>query len=247
MQANIFQATCVVIATLVICLILRYVLRKFVTGQFATILSPVPVTAYGKDMLKNRGFTECTLVHTRAGRSNVFFDADQWLSDSNNVQQVTAWIVKRILDAQTDLNNQGQEIAGLAFIEKDSGPTGLISLQHLISTQTDMKTCVVRLRRWPFLPQAAVKGEPPSQGSKWIIISDVATTAGHIQKAAKILNSSCWEANVPFAIVLLNRGGKNVFESLSANGIKLISNEEIEALFDKRKKIFDQQTIDKAA
>lgn len=240
MQANIFEAACMVIVTLVICLILRYVLKKFVTEQFVAVPFPAPVTTYGKDMLENRGFTECTLVHTRKGKSNVFFDADQWLSDPGNVQQTTAWIVKEILKVQTLLNSQGQEIAGLAFIEKDSGPTGLISLQHLISTQTDMKTCVVRLRRWPFLPQAAVKGEPPAKDSRWIIISDVATTAGHIQKAAKILNYPCWGAEVPFAIVLLNRGGDDVVENLKGSNIELISNEEIERLFN-------QQIIDQAA
>ncbi len=235
MQANTFEATCIVITILAICLILRYVLKKFVEGQFAATPLLTPVTAYGTDMLINRGFTECTLVHTRAGKSNVFFDADQWLSEPSNVQQATAWIVKEILEVQTLLNNQGQEIAGLAFVEKDSGPTGLISLQHLISTQTDMKTCVVRLRRWPFLPQAAVKGEPPAQGSKWVIISDVATTAGHIMKAAKVLSQPCWGVEVPFSIVLLNRGGDEVVESLRGRSIELISNKDVEIAFEQRR------------
>ena len=246
MQPNIFDAICVVIVALVICSILYYTLKKIVAEQLSKGQFSIPVTVYGQDMLENRGFTECNLVHTRLGTSNVFFDTDQWLSDPANVQIATNWITMEILEAQTQLNSRGHEIAGLAFIDKDSGPTGLISLQHLLSSQTDMKTCVVRLRRWPFLPQAAVKGEPPAKNSKWILISDVATTAGHIQKAAKVLNYSHWGAETPFAIVLLNRGGDAVIQNLEDSNINLISNKDIEERFRKRENAVQQKIINQA-
>lgn len=232
MQANLIPILVAIIFILIAYVVLLLYLNSYLSRQ--TALSPIPATAYGQDMGENRGFTECTLVHTRAGTSHVFFDADQWLSEPKNLAYATSWLTKTILKIQSKAHAQGFELNGLAFIEKDSGPTGLITLQHLIAERTGMKSCAIRLRRWPFLPQAAIKGEPPAKGSKWILISDVATTGGHIQKAAKIFKDSCWKASTPFAIILLNRGGKTIIDDLIEVGIELVSNEVIAGLFTER-------------
>ncbi len=231
MQANLIPILAAIFFILIAYVGLLLYLNSYLSRQTAL---PIPATAYGQDMGENRGFTECTLVHTRAGTSHVFFDADQWLSEPKNLAYATSWLTKTILKIQSEAHAQSFKLNGLAFIEKDSGPTGLISLQHLIAERTGMKSCVIRLRRWPFLPQAAIKGEPPAKESNWILISDVATTGGHIQKATKILKDSCWKASTPFAIILLNRGGKTIIDDLLKLEITLVSNEVIAELFTER-------------
>lgn len=190
-------------------------------------------TGYGGYMAAHeKGYTQCDNVQTRSGNhTDVFFDVDNFLSDSSNCEYVTSWITKAVLDAKTEALAKNQNISGLAFIEKDSGPTGLISLQHLIASRTGMKTCVIRLRRWPFLAQAAIKGVPPLDGTKWVIISDVATTGGHIEKAAMIMRDKSWGADVFKAIVLLALGEKELFDKMNSVKIKITSNDNILARF----------------
>lgn len=236
MNTNLFGASGAIIFALLCYLFFIVYLKRNLSRK---TVSPLGIaTSYGLDLGENRGFIECTLVHTRAGKSALFFDADQWLSEPYNLEKTTKWITRTILRLKSELETSDFSIDGLAFIEKDSGPTGLISLQHLIGMHTDMKTCIIRLHRWPFLPQAAIKGEPPAVNSNWILISDVATTGGHLRKAAKVLNHPCWNANAICAIVLLNRGGELAIEELKKQNIRLISNNEIEEEFNQRKKEF---------
>lgn len=176
----------------------------------------------------DKGFTQCDNVLTRSGdHTDVFFDVDNFLAVRSNREDVTSWLTKAVLDAKTEAQKKGQIISGLAFIEKDSGPTGLIGLQHLMASLTGMKTCVIRLRRWPFLPQAAIKGEAPLRGTKWIIISDVATTGGHIEKAAMIMRHQCWGADIFKAIVLLNPANQELVDRMRNLQIDIVSNENI--------------------
>lgn len=213
----------------------------FTLKRYVSNLGPIgfkAATPYGEYMGGGpRGFTECENVLTRSGTSSVFFDVDNWLSVSANVEHANSWITSSILDAQSEAARNGYKISGIAFVEKDSGPTGLISMQHLISRQTGMKTCTIRLRRWPFLPQAAIKGDPPEKDSNWLIISDVATTGGHIFKASKVLEHECWGAKCPFAIVLLNRGGDDVVEVFKKHGIRLIDDDHVYGLFQQREEM----------
>ena len=165
-----------------------------------------------------RGFTQCQNMQTRSGECTpTFFDVDNWLSISSNLEFATNWIVKTILDIQSEAAKDKVKISGLAFIEKDSGPTGLISMQHLIAKQTRMKTCTIMLRRWPFLPQAAIKGDAPLKDSNWILVSDVATTGGHIIKASKVLKNECWAAKCTYSIVLiLSNGNTSIDKELES-------------------------------
>jgi orotate phosphoribosyltransferase len=188
------------------------------------------VTAYGRDMAVSRGIIECKIIHTRAGRSHVFFDADQWLSDPVQLDETVAWLAKTVVA----LKGEHNDLAGLAFVEKDAGPAGLLSLLHLLGARTGLRSCIVRLRRWPFLPQAAIKGGIPGEGSKWILVSDVATSGGTIQRAAKVLQHSCWKSEIVAAVVLLNRGGSETVESLASQGIPLLSCPAVDEDFEIR-------------
>ena len=232
-DANVMTAVLSVLVGLIICSVLVIYLRKYCDSSASPLLRAA--TSYGEYMGRDgRGFTECINVHTRSGVSDVFFDVDNWLSESQNVEHAASWITKKILDAQSEAALNNYSISGLAFVEKDSGPTGLISMQHLLANRIGMKTCTIRLRRWPFLPQAAIKGDPPKKDSKWIIVSDVATTGGHIIKAADVLRDECWGANCLQAIVLLNRGGDEVTDEFRKNKIELISDDYVCDLFQER-------------
>jgi orotate phosphoribosyltransferase len=232
-DANVIGAFWSVSVALTCYFLLVLILKRYCSKIDVSFLQAA--TPYGEYMGGDRrGFTECLNVHTRAGMSGIFFDADNWLSDSSNMVHASSWIVKKVLEAQSEALKTGDVISGLAFVEKDSGPTGLISMQHLIANQTGMKTCTIRLRRWPFLPQAAIKGDPPSKDSKWLIISDVATTGGHIIKAAKVLENECWGATCLQAIVLLNRGGDTVVNAFKEHQIQLVSDDLIYGIFQQR-------------
>jgi len=232
-DANVVSALLSVFVALVVYALLVRYLKSYCSSSEVSFFGAA--TEYGEYMGgSDRGFTECINVHTRSGVSDVFFDVDNWLSESQNVEHATSWITRKILDAQSEALLNGHKISGLAFVEKDSGPTGLISMQHLIANRTGMNTCTIRLRRWPFLPQAAIKGDPPTKDSKWIIVSDVATTGGHIIKAANVLADKCWEANCSQAIVLLNRGGASIVEEFKSHSIKLTSDDYVNALFQER-------------
>lgn len=239
MSLDILQASIAIAIALIGYFSLVFYLNKYILRKNAT--APNIATAYGIDLGNNQGFIECTTVHTRLGTSPVFFDSDQWLSEPKNREETTDWLIKTILGLRSRDLSTSEKIDGLAFIEKGSGPTGLIGLQHYIAAKTNMKTCIVKLNRWPFLPQAAIKGEPPKINSNWILISDVSTTGGHLTKASKIFRHSCWAAYTKYAIVLLNRGGQTAISELESNNVKLISSKRIEEEFNKRINEFNER------
>lgn len=169
---------------------------------------------------------------TRGVETRVFLDADQWLADHQRLSRACNWVVQSIDGWKKD----GHRVDGLAFVDKDSGPVGMLAMQHLVGGRSGLPTCLVRLRRWPFLPQAAVKGHIPERGSVFVIVSDVVTTGGHIGRAAEVLRHECWGIDVDLALVLLNRGKDQVTSHLRGEHITVRSMPEVQAEFEARLK-----------
>ncbi len=186
---------------------------------------PQCATSYGEAQLASRetGVKHCRQNLTHGGTSSVFFDADQHLANTAKRNAAVTWITRQV----ARLNSAGHTFAGIAFIEKESGPTGLIGLQYLIGQKVGLQTCVIRLRRYPFLPTAAIKGNVPKVGEDYLLISDVSTTGGHLLKAAEVLRNPSWSARATAALVLLNRGGDAVVREMASHGIELVAKPEV--------------------
>lgn len=232
MKVNIIQAMAGVLVMGIFYVGMLWISAKKMSMQKRS--TDLVATAYSRALCQNGGYRKCKIPMTRSGATDTFFDVDQWGRYSNNLDMSVAWIEKIIGQAETENNIS---IDTLVFVEKDSGPIGMISTQHMISEQLGLRSCVVRLRKWPFLPQAAVKGFIPDKGTKVAVISDVATTGGHLLRTADVLQHPCFSIDVCVAIVLLNRGGEKVVKELKDRGIILYSNKTINKEFEKERNI----------
>lgn len=135
---------------------------------------------------------------TSGGHSNFYVDLDYILSDPSNVERVVDQYTLKI----RELQRKGIHIDRLAFIEKDSGPIGGLSLKDLLIMQTKIPAIIVRVQRR--ILSASIKGYPPLQhGEQILIVSDIATSGAAILKAARII----WhfEAKVPHVLVFFDR------------------------------------------
>lgn len=221
----------------VIIIFLMFSFLLFYIYKFHYHAHPLPTEAgapapYVNDLINDKEYLKCFLFHTREGYSSKFFDADQYLSDRNNLMYTQDWLISSIAKCKSEAAKNGIYIDGIAFVEKDSGPIGLITLQHLISYHVNMKSCSLRIKKSSFLPQAAIKGFPPLPNTNWIVISDVATSGGHLKNSIELLKHPNWNAHAPYAIILLNRGGSVVREELEKLGTKLIDNQVIYKQFE---------------
>lgn len=149
---------------------------------------------------------------TSGGRSNFYIDIDYILSDVLNVKRIMNEFVLKI----QELQNMGIHFDRLAFIEKDSGPVGALTLKDLLIVQTGIPALIVRVQRriW----SAAIKGYPPLQrGEKVLIISDIATSGAAIRKAAQIIWN--FQAKAPHALVFFDReqGAENNLRNFDIN------------------------------
>ena len=119
---NIVGVVFSVIAAALFYAFLIYIIIRKNRKSFVNI--SLPATSYGQYMGRDdRGFTECINVQTRSKPSHIFFDADSWLSKDVNLDHAVNWIVKSILRLKDESRRDGDQIEGLAFVEKDSGPS----------------------------------------------------------------------------------------------------------------------------
>lgn len=153
----------------------------------------------------------------------VFLDADQVLADKDRRSFVVDWIGGAI-----------EKLGGAAvfdrviFIEKDSGPVGLFPIHHLVSERVEIPSCILRMKRLPWLPAAALKGLAPMGGNKVCLVSDVTTVGGHIERAIEAIQGKYWNAKVGAVVVLVNCDGGRFEKHLwERYGISLTVNEDL--------------------
>lgn len=173
------------------------------------------------DRLLARGSGQSLWELTDSGRSSYFFDVDIVSSaPSPDVRYITTWFVQKINEVKRKVGH----IDYIAFIEKDSGPIGILSQKDLLVSKTQIPAIIVRVRRR--LARAAIKGDfslgrgLPIIDKTIVIISDVATSGSQIEKAVNPLRR--YGANTPYAIVLLDRE-RGAGQTLKDIGVELIS------------------------
>lgn len=150
--------------------------------------------------------------HTLSGGmlSNYFLNVDKIIAKPEYLEKIsTAYISK--------LNEISVDISYLAFIEKDSGPTGSLILLHSIMNKTKKPSFIVDLKKRTDIGR--IKGIDPKTGENVAIISDTATTGDTIMNVANFLRKK--GLITPYAVVLFDReiGAQ---ERLKEYGIELI-------------------------
>lgn len=119
----------------------------------------------------------CEFEATAGGRIKDYFDADRLLMGSPDVlEEVAGQIVKML---------KKYPHAKVGFIEKDSGPVGMLIMEGLIASKLGRPTSTVRPRRdvW----KTAIKGDPIEKGDEVVLIQDVLRTGFQVIKAIRIL------------------------------------------------------------
>jgi orotate phosphoribosyltransferase len=150
--------------------------------------------------------------------SNYFFDADRLLSTQEAVNITTRYYVEKI----DEIESGGEKIDKLAFIDKDIGTVGSLPLMSSVVAGarkgSGIDAVIVRFRKE--IPIGDIKcayGYELEKGENVVIISDVLTSGGGINKAAKIISEH--GATVKYAIVLYDR--RQTEEKLRRIGIEV--------------------------
>lgn len=182
---------------------------SFEEGKFSPGI-PQPgddeITSADKNAVLN-----CENVLSSGMKSAWNYDIDRRLCTAKQVEKLSDQYVERI----RGMKKRGLHFDKLAFIDKDYGPVGAISLMSLIVKETKIDPVIVRLRRRTAIGQ--IKCDSIKQGDSILIINDVLTTGDGIIKAANLLRKT---ADVSHALVYLDRS-KDAPVRLKQEGIEV--------------------------
>lgn len=106
----------------------------------------------------------------------------------------------------------------ICFIEKDSGPLGMLAYAGLMSAKLQRPISAIRPRR--DVLKMAVEGMPINAGDKVILVQDVLTTSFQVLQAAHKIKQLGAQAT---AVVALVDRGQEKDSQLSEMGIEVIS------------------------
>jgi hypothetical protein len=155
-----------------------------------------------------------------AGSTGQYFDADLFLGQPKNIGTTLIWF-KEELQRQIKLSGK---IDRLAFIEKEEGPVGALTLKDLLSWETKVPAAIVRPgRKGPALrikvvhesdaleprkdyKQISQSLKTNGEGERVVLVSDVTTTGTTILDAVKLIEDA--GGQVEAAFVLYDRGDK---------------------------------------
>lgn len=157
---------------------------------------------------------------TSGGRGHQFFDVDAVLTTPEGGALITNWISGKI----TELERKFGRPDKLIFIEKDSGPVGMVIAMTSIVEKTGIPGVVVRLRR-KVLP-GMIKQSPSaplSEGETAIVVTDV-TTSGRsaITTIDRIHEVLPFKTEIPYVLTVFDQN-KGARAELGEKGIELIS------------------------
>ena len=129
----------------------------------------------------------------QGGRGGDYVDVDQLFAEPSDGDMA------QVLDLLVDKINQyhaQQPLSAVAFVERDSGPVGLVASRHWIASRCGLPTLVVRPQKR--IARSAIKGSRIEQGDLVALVTDVATTGRSIVRAANVV----WQAGGRVAVVI---------------------------------------------
>jgi orotate phosphoribosyltransferase len=142
------------------------------------------------------------------GSGTNFFDIDEFSAGReskdykaedapNRVEELAQFLTDKI----NELQDKGIKIERLAFIERDTGPVGMITYKDFIGAKTRIETCCIRPRKR--LLASVLKGRPLNPSEQVALITDVATSGDTILAAVEKI----WQLGgvISSAIVIFDR------------------------------------------
>ncbi len=169
--------------------------------------------------------THTPIPLTDEGTGKDFIDTDAILSSPEMVETISTAYAEEIAWAK-----KVYDIHVLAFLEKDSGLIGVLTLKDLLIVKTGLPALIVRGRKR--LQMFSLKGPEMrlKPKSRALVISDVATTGTQIKNAASALLAH-HDIEVVCAIVLVDREDQERpaktelanWKEVSDKGIKLVA------------------------
>jgi orotate phosphoribosyltransferase len=151
-----------------------------------------------------------TLTH-QGGISPYFLNLDRIASTTDDVEKLSGWYIQSIGSFASET-----EVDMLAFVEKDSGPVGTITLMGRIVTESGIPAVTARLRKRENF--AKITGDPETveglrAGQRVLLVTD-AITSGRTANDAIAAISDAGGKVVGVCTLLDRRGEKG---KLSAN------------------------------
>lgn len=131
------------------------------------------------------------------GITDLFFDLDISSNNPNSLKHIIDWYTTAI----NNLIIKYGQINRVAFIEKDSGPVGAITLISAVIQKINIPAIIVRVRRR--LPQNLIKGDLENNVKNVILVTDVFTSGGGIRIAIKKLRKH--NINTKAVVFYINR------------------------------------------
>lgn len=155
-------------------------------------------------------YQSCEFEATAGGRLSNYFDADKLLM---TVPDFVEEISSRVVDTLRSYPS-----AKICFIEKDSGPIGMLTIASFVAYKLGRQVSTIRPRREVW--KMAVEGASIGQGDQVVLIQDVFTTGFQIVQATRPLEKA--GASVIAAVALVDRQQERDDE-LATKNIKLYS------------------------
>jgi hypothetical protein len=103
---------------------------------------------------------------------------ERTLSDPTVGPQLVGAFAERLEILRREL-----KVDHLAFIEKEAGPVGAITMLTSLVDATKLPACVYREKHW--FERGAIGGKPPKTGSRVAIVYDLIVTGSALVRAAK--------------------------------------------------------------
>lgn len=163
---------------------------------------------------------------TAGGVIQNYFDVDRVLMIKPDILE---YISARIVELLEEYAS-----AKVCFVEKDSGPVGMIVMGSLIVSKLRRPISTIRIRK--DILRMAVKGAPINGGDKIVVVQDVMRTGLQVVEAARI--DERFGAQVIAAVVLIDREEEKdvefVRKNISVRCVMKLS--EIQAYYVRSKK-----------
>lgn len=184
----------------------------------------------------------CSVHQTmNAGDTSDYFDSDLYLSEPRNIKRVLDWFKAQMRAERGACGS----IDRIAFVEKEDGPVGAVTLKDLLSLSTGTPSVVIRTgRKGPALQvkfahaglsrvEGGQIGKPfirNGRNERIVLVSDVATTGRTILDSVDIIARAGGEVKAAFVLYdrqemsqLDDEAAISAEERLKRRGVRLVS------------------------